>query len=35
HMPELHWVLGYPMAIALMRARPLVLYLVVRRRGWL
>ena len=35
HMPELHWVLGYPMAIALMLALPLVLYLVFRRRGWL
>jgi magnesium transporter len=35
HMPELHWVLGYPMAMVLMLALPLVLYLVFRRRGWL
>ncbi|HEU4540838.1 MAG TPA: magnesium and cobalt transport protein CorA [Jiangellaceae bacterium] len=35
HMPELHWVLGYPLAIALMVVTSLTLYLVFKRRGWL
>jgi magnesium transporter len=35
HMPELHWVFGYPLAIALMVATSLTLYLVFKRRGWL
>ena len=35
HMPELDWVLGYPMAIGLMLLLGLVLYLVFKRRGWL
>jgi magnesium transporter len=35
HMPELHWLAGYPLAIALMVATSIVLYLVFRRRGWL
>jgi len=35
HMPELHWQLGYPMAIGLMLLLGLVLYLVFKRRGWL
>ncbi|WP_449406987.1 magnesium and cobalt transport protein CorA [Microbacterium maritypicum] len=35
HMPELHWVLGYPMAIALMLGMGFALYLVFKRRGWL
>ena len=35
HMPELHWVLGYPMAIAMMLAMGLGLYVVFKRKGWL
>ena len=35
HMPELSWVLGYPMAMGLMLLLGLVLYLIFRRRGWL
>jgi magnesium transporter len=35
HMPELHWVLGYPFAIALMAAVCLGLYVVFKRRDWL
>jgi magnesium transporter len=35
HMPELHWVFGYPLAVALMVATSVSLYLVFKRRGWL
>ncbi|MBP2705748.1 magnesium and cobalt transport protein CorA [Microbispora sp. RL4-1S] len=35
HMPELHWVLGYPMAVLLMGAVCLTLYFVFKRRDWL
>jgi magnesium transporter len=35
HMPELDWVLGYPMAIGLMVALGFVLYGVFKRRNWL
>jgi magnesium transporter len=35
HMPELHWAAGYPLAIALMVATSVTLYLVFKRRGWL
>jgi magnesium transporter len=35
HMPELHWIVGYPLALALMVATSLVLYLLFKRRGWL
>ena len=34
-MPELHWRLGYPMAIALMLAVSLALYLIFKRRRWI
>src|SRR5882757_8562401 len=34
-MPELHWQLGYPMAIGLMLLLAVVLYLIFKRRGWL
>ncbi|MDJ0351082.1 magnesium and cobalt transport protein CorA [Cryobacterium sp. PH29-G1] len=34
-MPELHWPLGYPFAIALMLAMGFTLYSVFKRRGWL
>jgi magnesium transporter len=35
HMPELHWQLGYPFAVALMLMVSLTLYLVFKRRGWI
>jgi magnesium transporter len=35
HMPELHWQAGYPLAVALMAATSVILYLVFKRRGWL
>jgi magnesium transporter len=35
HMPELHWLLGYPFALALMVAIPILLYLDFKRSGGL
>lgn len=35
HMPELDWVLGYPMALLLMLVAALVPYIYFRRKGWL
>jgi magnesium transporter len=35
HMPELHWALGYPMALGLMLAMGFGLYWVFKRKGWL
>jgi magnesium transporter len=35
HMPELHWLLGYPFALALMLMTSVALYMAFRRRGWL
>ena len=35
HMPELHWVGGYPIALVLMVLVSVVLYLVFKRRKWL
>jgi magnesium transporter len=35
YMPELHWLLGYPFALALMVLVSLTLYLVFKRHGWL
>jgi len=35
HMPELHWAIGYPLALGLMGIAVLVPYWVFRRRGWL
>ena len=35
HMPELHWYLGYPLALALMLGLSVTLYVIFRRRGWL
>jgi magnesium transporter len=34
-MPELHWALGYPLAIALMFMVSLTLYMVFKRRRWI
>ena len=35
HMPELHWLLGYPFALALMVACAVALYLTFKRQRWL
>ncbi|CAI3801721.1 magnesium/cobalt transporter CorA [Pseudarthrobacter sp. MM222] len=35
HMPELHWTLGYPMAILLMAATAALMYAIFKRKGWL
>ena len=35
HMPELHWQLGYPLALLLMVGTSTALYMVFKRRGWL
>ncbi|MEU9445023.1 magnesium and cobalt transport protein CorA [Streptomyces sp. NPDC048304] len=35
HMPELHWLLGYPFAVALMGVVCLTLYVVFKKRDWL
>jgi magnesium transporter len=35
HMPELHWMFGYPMAIGLMLLSSLVVYIISKRAGWL
>ncbi|WP_078503971.1 magnesium and cobalt transport protein CorA [Streptomyces viridochromogenes] len=35
HMPELHWVLGYPFAIAMMGIVCTSLYVIFKRRDWL
>jgi magnesium transporter len=35
HMPELHWLGGYPFALTLMVLTCLGLYLVFKRRNWL
>jgi magnesium transporter len=35
HMPELHWYLGYPLALVVMAATGAVLFGYFRRAGWL
>jgi len=35
HMPELHWVWGYPFALGLMLAVAVVLYALFKRNDWL
>ena len=35
HMPELHWLLGYPFALLLMILTSVSLYIVFKQRGWL
>ncbi len=35
HMPELRWLYGYPLALALMLVTSVTLYLLFKRRGWL
>ena len=34
-MPELHWILGYPLALGMMVASAVALYAGFRKRGWL
>jgi magnesium transporter len=34
-MPELHWAVGYPLALGLMVVSAVGLYLAFRRKGWL
>jgi magnesium transporter len=35
HMPELGWVLGYPMSVLMMLGSSLAIWIVARRAGWL
>jgi magnesium transporter len=35
HMPELHWQVGYPLAILLMLVTSLALYVIFKKRRWL
>ena len=35
HMPELHWVIGYPFALLAMVLLSVGLYLLFKRRKWL
>ncbi|MQA97281.1 MAG: magnesium/cobalt transporter CorA [Streptosporangiales bacterium] len=35
HMPELHWIVGYPLAVAVMVVSCVLLYRAFRRSGWL
>jgi magnesium transporter len=35
HMPELHWLLGYPVALTLMALTSVVLYVIFKRAHWL
>jgi magnesium transporter len=35
HMPELHWIVVYPLAVILMVLVSVALYVVFKRRGWL
>jgi lipopolysaccharide export LptBFGC system permease protein LptF len=34
-MPELHWIVGYPLSLLAMVFVSLVLYRAFKRRGWL
>jgi magnesium transporter len=35
HMPELHWMLGYPMAVGLMVFSSLGALVFFKKSGWL
>jgi len=35
HMPELHWLYGYPVAIVLMLLSSLTVFVISKRAGWL
>lgn len=34
-MPELHWGVGYPLAVGMMAGTAIILYLVFKKRSWL
>jgi magnesium transporter len=34
-MPELHWTLGYPMAIGLMVGTAALMFAIFKKKGWL
>jgi len=35
HMPELEWLLGYPMALGMMVIAGILPFVYFRRKGWL
>jgi magnesium transporter len=35
HMPELHWALGYPMAVVLMAGTAALMHGIFKGKGWL
>ncbi|MEV5414294.1 magnesium/cobalt transporter CorA [Thermopolyspora sp. NPDC052614] len=35
HMPELHWVLGYPLTLGVMVIAVIIVYRLLRKSGWL
>ena len=35
HMPELHWLFGYPMALTMMALSSLAVFIISKRAGWL
>ena len=35
HMPELHWIFGYPLAVLMMILTSILLRFIFIRRGWL
>ena len=35
HMPELHWQLGYPLALLMMLSVAIILWAAFKRKGWL
>ena len=35
HMPELHWMWGYPLSLILMAVSSLGLWIFFKRSGWL
>jgi magnesium transporter len=35
HLPELHWLYGYPLVVGVMVLGAVILYRAFRRSGWL
>ncbi|WP_248959680.1 magnesium and cobalt transport protein CorA [Sphaerisporangium perillae] len=35
HMPELHWLLGYPLSLSVMVIAVIIVYRLLRKSGWL
>ena len=35
HMPELHWLMGYPFSLAIMVAGCAIFYVIFKRVDWL